>query len=318
MSKSIFCSFISLFLDFFLKSFKKKSDCVFLIKKILMTREISNYFFNRFNHQPPKCGVYQKAICIIICIGFLLAAVIKDSANVNAMGVGNLLLIIGIVNHQQKLGTIKEIFSQYYKNCKKIVDRSDVRTKVDTQRWVYGPEAWRIWNVKVFDLIPKPNIGNRIPNTILFYMPHEIEVRGSKQILTLNVLKKIIPSHLFAYFDTDVLCKYGDHAIYGWFLIDKDVLQSSLGKTYAAQEALVHDQGGSMAPLNVIIAFILMVFEYTGEKLYSKDVYTRCYEKMHTETCICVGNFGYKGLYVFASKWSSSEYGTTSVQKVIT
>jgi hypothetical protein len=190
---------------------------------------------------------------------------------------------------------------------------------IDTQDGsVYGPEAWKIWNVKVLDAVPSvPRVDLSKKDKVLLYIPQKIRVHGEEQNFTLNVLKKISDGP-FNYFCKCIEEQFGDNAAPGWVLIDKNVIPQSRNENYETQKRMVEARDCSMPSVLEAVVLNLMVFAFTGERLYGKEAwtYTRCIEKVAGIYPVLVGGFGSDGLDVSTyCGFFDGRYGVACVRR---
>jgi hypothetical protein len=174
----------------------------------------------------------------------------------------------------------------------------------ETDAWkvwdIYGADAWGRWNVKVLDVVPEaPQVNLSKRDKILLYIPQRISVNGKEKDFTLAALKEISGGS-FCYFSNSVEQQFGDSTAAGWVLIDKTVFPESRAQNYATQKKMVEDEGCRLPSVLEAIVLNLMVFAFTGERLYGQDpwTYTRCAEKVDGKYPVVVGGFGSAGLVV--------------------
>lgn len=179
--------------------------------------------------------------------------------------------------------------------------RAEIIRSIDTQDGsVYGPEAWKIWNVEVLDAVPPtPRVDLSIKDKVLLYIPQRIRVHDKEQDFKLKALKEISGGS-FRYFSESVEAQFGDSMAPGWVRIDKYVIPESRNKDYETQKKMVVERGCSMPSVLEAVVLNLMVFAFTGERLYGQEpwTYTRCTEKVDDQYPVDVGGFGSDGLSV--------------------
>ena len=277
---------------------------------------------------PSKLKTCGFAIAIIVGIGGLAVGAaglagyfhvgaLSNMAQIDAIimmaaggGGGIILLIVGIV------GTVKNRQSSSHQRHGDVhvdsersgatrksgsTERAEIIRSLDTQNGsVYGPGAWKIWNVEVRDVVPEvPLVDMSKKDKVLLYIPKRIRVRGKEQDFTLKALKEISGGPFG--FSQFVEAQFGDNAAApGWVLIDRTVLPESRGQTFETQKRMVEDRGCTMPSVLEAIVLNLMVFAFTGERLYGKEpwTYTRCIEKVDGQFPVIVGGFGSDGLSV--------------------
>ena len=277
---------------------------------------------------PSKLKTYGFAIAIIVGIGGLAigaaglagyfhVGALSNMAQVDAIimmaaggGGGTILLIIGVV------GTVKNRQSSSHQRHGDVhvdserggatrksgsTERAEIIRSLDTQDGsVYGPEAWRIWNVEVLDAVPPaPRVDLSKKDKVLLYIPQRIRVHGKEQDFNLKALKEISGGP-FRYFSESVEAQFGDNMAPGWVLIDKNVIPESRNKDYETQKRMVEERGCSMPSVLEAVVLNLMVFAFTRERLYGQEpwTYTRCTEKVDGQYPVVVGGFGSVGLNV--------------------
>jgi hypothetical protein len=277
---------------------------------------------------PSKLKTYGFAIAIIVGIGGLAVGAnglagyfhvgaLSNMAQVDAIivmaaggGGGTILLIIGVV------GTVKNRQTSSHQRDGDIhVDaersgatrksgstgRAEIIKSIDTQDGsVYGPEAWKIWDVEILDVVPPaPQVDLSKKDKVLLYIPQRIRVHGKEQDFTLKALKEISGGP-FRYFGKKVEAQFGDKMAPGWVLIDTNVIPESKNKDYETQKKMVEARGCSMPSVLEAVVLNLMVFAFTGDRLYGQEpwTYTRCTEIVDGQHPVVVGGFGSVGLDV--------------------
>lgn len=281
---------------------------------------------------PSKLKTYGFVIAIIVGIGglavgaaglagYFYVGALSNMAQIDAIimmaaggGGGIILLIVGVVgtvktgqssSHRQHGGVHvdSERGGATRKSCS--TGRAEIIRSIDTKGGlVYGPEAWKIWNVKVLDVVPPaPQVDLSKKDKVLLYIPQRARVDGKEQNLTLKALKEIsgVPVR---YFNKSVEEQFGDNmATPGWVLIDKNVILESLNKDYETQKRMVEERGCSMPSVLEAVVLNLMVFAFTGERVYGQKpwTFTRCIEKVDGQYPVVVGGFGSDCLSVFIS-----------------
>ncbi len=268
---------------------------------------------------PPllKWKPYVFAIAIIVGMGGVavgavgLAGVLSNRAQVNAIimmaaggGGGTILLIMGIVGivHNQQSSSQQQVDSK--RSGATHADsarRTEIIRSIDTEGGlVYGPQAWRIWDVEVLDTVSqRPQIDLKEGDKVLLYIPNSIRVNGTEQLLTLKVLKEISGGP-FKRLNEYVERKLGDNiAPGGWVLIDRKVLPDSQGQAYEVQNKRVQDKGCSIPSMLDAVVLNLMVFAFTQERVYGEGTYTHCREIIEGKYPVVVGDFAPDGLDVF-------------------
>jgi hypothetical protein len=282
---------------------------------------------------------YGFAIAIIVGIGGLAVGAtglagyfhvgaLSSMAQVDAIimmaaggGGGIILLIVGVV------GTVKNRQSNSHQRHGDVhVDsersgatrKSGSTERADTQDdSVYGPEAWKIWNVEVVDVVPAaPQVDLSKKDKVLLYIPQTIRVHGKEQDFNLKTLKEISGGP-FRYFSESVEGQFGDNMAPGWVLIDKNVIPESRNKDYETQERMVEERGCSMPSVLEAMVLNLMVFASTGERLYGQEpwTYTRCIEKVDGQYPVVVGGFGSDGLSVPHNIFDDDSYGVACARR---
>ena len=264
------------------------------------------------SHSPSKLKTYGFAIAIIVGIGgvavgaaglagFFHVGALSNMAQIDAIimasvggGLGIILLITGVD------GTVKNRHSTTRQSGS--TKRAEIIRSIDTQDGsVYGPDAWKIWDVLVLDVVPPaPQVDLSSKDKVLLYIPQRIRVSGKEQDLTLKALKEIIGGP-FIHFNESVENQFGDNAATaGWVLIDRAVIPESRRENYETQKLMVEKRGYSIPSVLEAVVLNLMVFSFTGERLYGREpwIYTRCTEKLIGQHPVIVGGFGSDGLYV--------------------
>ncbi len=244
------------------------------------------------------CGC---AIAIIVGIGGLAAGAVGLADLLNNIvqgdaivmmavggGGGTILLIMGIV------GIVKNCINAARRSDS--TERAKIIKSIDTQGGsVYGPEAWQIWKVKILNVVPPlPEVTMSKKDQVLLYIPEKVLVGEEEEAkdFTLNVLREISDGP-FRYFSEEVAEQFGETRAPGWVLIDKEVLPESRNQTYETQKGMVEARGCSMPSVLEAVLLNLMVFAFTGERLYGTEpwTYTRCTEKVDDRRSIVVGSF---------------------------
>ncbi len=194
-------------------------------------------------------------------------------------------------------------------NYKPIKNR-EIIPSIDTQDGlIYGPDAWKIWNVVVLDKvanIPEISWEKNDPyfneafrkNYVLLYIPGKIRANDKEQDLTIKTFKEISTGP-FMYFNKSVEDQFGNNTASGWVLISKKTIPDSRCIIYNAQEKMIEAQEDYHMPC-VLEAMVLnlIVYAFTGEQLYGAGTYARCVEKLHDTYPVSVGDFGPYGLDV--------------------
>ncbi|MCC5832658.1 MAG: hypothetical protein JJU12_06410 [Chlamydiales bacterium] len=302
---------------------------------------------------PSKFKRYGFAIAIIMGVGgtaagaaglagyFHLGA-LSNMAQVDAIimmagggGGGIIMLIVGVVgtlknrqrsSHQRQGAHVNSEGSSAASESRS-TESLEIIGSIDTKGGlVYGREAWKIWGVEVLDnLLKTPRVYPGKKDKVLLYIPQKIRVNGKTQDFTLKALKEISGGP-FLYFSNDVEEQFGEAAAPGWVLIDKDVIPESRNKDYESQKKMVEKNGCSMPSVLEAVALCLMVYAYTGERLYGENsssldgqgssTYTRCIEKVNGESPIIVGDFGSAGLNVLSYDGDWVSCGVACVRRV--
>ena len=295
-------------------------------------------------NEPSKGKTIGFAIVIILGLGglavagvglggYLQAGSLSSLGQVNSIimmaaggGGGIVFLIIGIVgsvknrqtsSHQQndhnegiEQGSV--VNPKNTKASSKPEKHTGIASTVETQGGlIYGADAWNIWNVEVLDVVPPvPRVDLSKKDKVLLYIPQRVRVDGKEQNLTLKTLKEISGGS-FRYFSESVEQQFGDSTAAGWVLIDKTVLPESRAQNYETQKKMVEEKGCHLPSVLEAIVLNLMVFAFTGERLYGQDpwTYTRCAEKVDGKYPVVVGGFGSAGLYVHIIHFDYDHYG---------
>ena len=288
---------------------------------------------------PSKLKTYGFAIAIIVGIGGLAVGAaglagyfhvgaLSNMAQIDAIimmaaggGGGTILLIIGVVgtvknrqssSHQRHDGVHVDSERRGATRQSGSIGRAEIIKFLDTQDGsVYGPEAWKIWNVEVLDVVPAaPRVDMSKKDKVLLYIPKRIRVNGKEQDFTLKALKEISGGP-FRYFSESVEEQFGDNMAPGWVLIDKNVIPESRNKDYETQKKMVEERGCSMPSVLEAIVLNLMVFAFTGERLYGREpwTYTHCIEKVDGQYPVVVGGFGSDGLHVYFNDFDYDFFG---------
>jgi hypothetical protein len=228
--------------------------------------------------------------------GYLQAGSLSSIGQVNSIimmsacgGGGIVFLVVGIV------GSVK--------NCqrKSLQNMRDVVSTIDTKGGlIYGADAWKIWNVEVLDKVPElPNVDLSQKDKILLYIPQRVRVNGKEKDFNLKTLIEIQHDR-FKYFSPIVENQFQHTTAAGWALIDKAVIPESRSQDYETQKTMVESKGGRLPSVLEAIVLNLMVFDFTGERLYGHDpcTFTRCAEKVNGKFPVVVGDFTPDGLNV--------------------
>lgn len=180
----------------------------------------------------------------------------------------------------------------------------------ETQGGLYGPEAWKRWkNIDILDVVPPAPSGD-LRGVVCLYIPLRISIGGRECELTLTVLKEVC-SGSFSSFDSNVEQQLGETTASGWVRLDEALIEDSRGKYPETQKRMVEARGCSMQRVVESVALNLIVFDFTGVRLYRESPmeYTRCDEKVNGKHHVIVGGFGSDGLGVSVSLWGNSFFG---------
>ncbi len=273
----------------------------------------------------PELKTYGFIIAIIVGMGglavggagvagYFRVGVLSNMAQIDAIimmavggGAGVIFLMVGIA------GTMK----------------NRQVSSVDTQGGlVYGPGVWpalgKKWGCKLKILdkpIPDPPEEDVVEGRVRIYIPKRVSVNGKAQDFTLNNLIKMaggMTGGLFEYCADSSREHFGNSTASGWIEIDRGVIPESLSKDYTAQKEMVEGMGCHMPSILEAVVLNLMVFAFTGERLYGKEpvaVYTRCSEVVWAGYPVVVGGFGPKGLSIYAASSSSTSHGVAAVKR---
>lgn len=222
---------------------------------------------------------------------------------------GAFLLIIGICCQKNRNKSVAkdEVQEQLKTDPKQII-----RDRVDTQGGlVFGKDAWQVFGVEVLDEVPPIPSGidlNR-GDKFFIYIPENARVNGKETKLTLQVFKEINEKH-FKFFFENIKQVYGNTTAPGWVLVDKTLNSESLGRDLREQERLPPHGSNLLQVLQAVVAN-LMVFEFTGKRLFGKETYTICKEHFTglLYFSILVGNFDEAGLSVCVTNVPDKQYG---------
>jgi len=269
------------------------------------------------SNPPSKWGTYGFAIAIILCLGvgatgvaaYFQIGVLSCIDQIEAIimmgaggGGGIILLVIGMMSAAKNRTNDAQQQNDVHTdvaNPKKTGPLSPAEQKeiIQSKRddSVYGPSEWKIWNIEVQDKVPpQPQVDLSQKDKVLFYIPQKIRVNcGEPEDLTLNVLIKT-NGHLLDFINRELEAQLGDVAASpGWVLLDRASIPGST-VDYEAQKGIVESRGCTMPTMIEAIVLNLMVFAYTGERLYGDDPwdYTRCIEKVDEGKSVFVGGFG--------------------------
>lgn len=161
------------------------------------------------------------------------------------------------------------------------------------------------------DVVPStPQNDLSKKDRVLLYIPQRIRVHGKEQDFTLNALIEI-SGDLFRNIREHVQEQFGDHAAPGWVLVDRTVIPKSRNENYETQQKRVEERGCSMPRLLEAVVLNLMVFAFTGERLYGQEpwTYNRCIEKVDGKYPVLVGGFGSGGPSVFYDLCGDYDFG---------
>jgi hypothetical protein len=287
---------------------------------------------NSVKNEPSKGKTIGFAIVIILSLGglvvggvglggYLQAGSLSSIGQVNSIlmmaafgGGGIVSMVIGIVGsvkncqrnsrqqNEENEGT--EDGTKTVSSTISITNIKDVVSTIDTQGGViYGADAWKIWNVEVLDKVSEPpKVDLSKSDKILLYIPERIRVNGEEKDFNLKVLTEI-KRKSFRYLCPSVEKQFEKTTAAGWVLIDKTVLRQSLLQDYETQKKMVEDKGCCMPSVLEAIVLNLMVFDFTGVRLYGGQYYfcIRCAEKVDGKYPVVVGGFCSDGLEVNTS-----------------
>jgi hypothetical protein len=190
---------------------------------------------------------------------------------------------------------------------------------------VYGSEAWpklgEKWGCKLEILdakIPEAPKESLAEGKIRVYIPKRVKVNGQEKDFTLNTLIEI-GGGPFEYC-SQVMDQCGNSTASGWIEIDKDVMPDSRSKNYDTQKKMAKEKGCRMPKALEAVVLNLMVFAFTGTRLYGVEplTLTRCFEKVDGKYPVVVGFFGTSGLYVERDYFGLviDPYGVAAVRKL--
>jgi hypothetical protein len=262
-------------------------------------------------------GIAGLAVGAAGLAGYFHVGALSNIAQVNAIimmaaggGGGIILLIVGVVGTVKNRQMDSELSGATRKSGS--TERAEIIRSIDTQDGsVFGPEAWKIWKVEVLYAVPPtPRVDLSKKDKVLLYIPQRIRVQGNEQDFTLKALKEISGGP-FAYFEESVEKQFGDNTAPGWVLIDKNVIPESRNKNYETQKGMVEEKGCSMPSVLEVVVLNLMVFAFTGKRLYGREpvTYSRCTEKVNGKYPVVVGGFGSDGLDVDSILFGADRFG---------
>ncbi len=192
--------------------------------------------------------------------------------------------------------------------------REEIIRAIDTEGGsIYRPEALSIWGIKVLDRVPPAPLVALNKKQVLLYIPNMVLVNGKVENFTLNVLNGAYAYGSFGFFEATVREQFGDATAPGWVLIDKKLLSGSRGKDYETQKRMVEEKGCSMPRVLEAVLLNLIVFAFTGERLYGTGIYTCCMEKVDGESPVIVGNFDLRNRLFIEN--DRAGYGVACVQR---
>jgi hypothetical protein len=308
---------------------------------------------NISTHNPlSQLKTYGFAIAIIVCLGGLAVGItglfgychvgaLSNMTQIDAIimmaaggGGGAILFIIGIIvivkNRQvDSLQTRDDVHvnSRHGSATQKLepTTKTNDISAVDTQGGlVYGPEVWpelgKKWKCKleVVDAkIPEAPKEAVAEGKIRIYIPSRVKVNGAEKDFTLNTLIEI-GGGPFAFCKQSVKNQFGNNTASGWIEIDKNVMPDSRSKNYDTQKRMVEDKGCRMPNALEAVVLNLMVFAFTGTRLYGAEpwTYTPCFEEVDGIYPVVVGGFGPLGLEVDSYVFGDGGGGVAAVRKL--
>jgi hypothetical protein len=134
---------------------------------------------------------------------------------------------------------------------------------------------------------------------VRIYIPQRVSVNGKEKDFNLNTLIEM-GGKPFEYCRQPIKEQFGNKTASGWIEIDRNLIPDSQSKSYTTQKEIVEKKGCRMPSVLEAVVLNLMVFAFTGERLYGKEplIYTRCSEIVYGRYPIVVGGFGTEGLIV--------------------
>jgi hypothetical protein len=299
------------------------------------------------NSSPSKLKTYGFIIAIIVGVGGLAVGgagvagyfhvgALSNLAQIDAIimmavggGGGVILLIVGIigtvknrqpVSHQLRNGVNSGHRSASQKT--ESTQKTGNISSVDTQGGlVYGPEAWsalgKKWScqLKILDAkIPNAPEKDVAEGRVRIYIPQKVSVNGEEKDFTLNNLIEM-GGGPFEYCSDSVKDQFGNATASGWIEIDRGVIQESRSKNYDTQKDMVEKKGCRMPSVLEAVVLNLMVFAFTGERLYGEEplTYTRCSEKVDGKYPVVVGGFDFDGLHVISYHFTFFDFDSYGV-----
>jgi len=260
---------------------------------------------NFVKNEPSNAKTIGFAILIILSLGGLVVAgiglggylqvsALSSIGQINSMimmaaggGGGILLLITGIV------GSVKNYHGKGHQqidhNAKPVKSAKGVATTAETHRAIYGADAWKIWNVEVLDDVPPvPLVDMNRKDKVLLYIPQRIRFDGKEMDFDMQALIEIKGD---ACKDINPYNHLREKTPTGWILIDTIVSPESRWQIYEDQKEWVEKQGYHLPSILEAMVLNLMVFDFTGERLYGLGAYTCCAGLVGNKP-VYVGGFG--------------------------
>jgi hypothetical protein len=172
-----------------------------------------------------------------------------------------------------------------------------VKSRGQRTRLDFGPDAWKIWGVKVVDeerpLPQEINWDEKDPffhrplreNFRLVYIPEYVLVNGEKKQLTLDLLIEIskLPIALGTFRELGKLCIEFPR----WVLVSTSIIPASAGKPREQLEEMINQLqetaekcGYRLPELLEAVIFTLMVEAHTGKAPYGPNELTYCTEEV--------------------------------------